>query len=92
MSAEDVALIAIGMILNAGVFAGGILVGISLTRKDVRYDDSNKGTKEDTGWWHQPVSTGTQGGAQRRRPGGADQVATTHLPERAPFGRGAFWE
>ncbi len=73
MSTDLFTLVGIGSILHAVTFTVGVLVGISL-RKDVR-NDSNEGTKEDTGWWHQPVSTGTQGGARSRRPGGDQQVS-----------------
>jgi hypothetical protein len=86
---SDIALVCIGSILHAVTFTVGILVGTSL-RKDVR-NDNDEGTKE-AGWWHQPVSTGNQGGSLSRGPGGADKVATAHLPVSAPVGRGSVWE
>jgi len=87
---SDIALICTASILHAVTFTVGVLVGISL-RKDTRHD-SNEGTTKDAGWWHQPVGVGTQGGARSRGTSGAEPVATAHLPERAPIGRGAFWE
>lgn len=63
MTTEDFALIAIGMILNAGVFACGILVGFSLTRKDVRNDSDSY--EEKVKQWHGIHRAGgrTEGGA-----------------------------
>jgi hypothetical protein len=90
MNAETIGLVCIGSVLHAVTFTVGVLIGVSL-RKDSRHDDSNEGTKE-AGWWHQPASTGTQGGARSRGTSGAEPVSTSHLPERAPIGRGAFWE
>jgi len=91
MTTENLAMLAVGQIIAAGVFALGVLVGCSLHRKDAK-DDSNEGTTKDAGWWHQPVSTGTQGGSRSRRPGGAKPLTEADLPERAPVGRGSVWE
>lgn len=41
MTARDLALIAIGEIVLAATFALGILVGMSLMRKEARHDDGN---------------------------------------------------
>ena len=91
MSIENLAMLATGQIIAAGMFALGVLVGSSL-RKDAK-DDSNEGTKaNEIGWWHDPVSTGTQGGARRSIGSGAGKVGATRAPERAPVGRGAHWE
>jgi len=52
MTTENLALVAIGMFLNAGVFAAGILVGCSLqtTRKGGTHDDSSSYEKEIEKW------------------------------------------
>ena len=87
---SDIALVCIGSILHAVTFTVGILVGTSL-RKDARHD-SNEGTTKDTKWWHDPVGTGTQGGAGRSSGSSAGKERAAHSPERAPVGRGAHWE
>jgi hypothetical protein len=89
MTTENLAMLAVGQIIAAGMFALGVLVGCSL-RKDAK-DDSNKGTKE-AGEWHQPRGIGVEGGAFSRRPGSANTVAKADLPIRAPIGRGSVWE
>jgi hypothetical protein len=89
MSTENLAMLAVGQIIAAGMFALGVLVGCSL-QKDVK-DDNDKGTKE-AGEWHQPRGIGVEGGAFSRRPGGAHTVAKADLPIRAPIGRGSVWE
>jgi hypothetical protein len=89
MSTENLAMLAVGQIIAAGMFALGVLVGCSL-RKDAK-DDSDEGTKEDKGW-HDVVGTGTQGGAERRSGSSARKGSTAGATERAPVGRGAFWE
>jgi hypothetical protein len=86
---SDIAFIFIGSVLHAVTFTAGILIGASL-RKDTRHD-SNEGTKE-AGWWHDPVGTGTQGGAQRRGGSSANEKRAARIAERAAFGRGPFWE
>lgn len=92
MSTEDLALIVTGMIVVAGAFACGILFGISL-RKDVQHGDDDEGTKaNESGWWHQPVGRGTQGGAVcggTCRPGAKPAA---RADKRAPVGRGTVWE
>ncbi len=89
MTTENLAMLAVGQIIAAGVFALGVLVGCSLNRKDAK-DDSNEGTKEDKGW-HDPVGTGTQGGAERRSGSSARKGSTAGAPERAPIGRSSLW-
>lgn len=91
MSTEDLALIVTGMIVVAGAFSCGVLMGISL-RKDVR-DDGNEGTtKESSGWWHEPVGRGTANGAGCSGPCRAGKERAARPAERAPVGRGSVWE
>jgi hypothetical protein len=89
MTTENLAMLAVGQIIAAGMFSLGVLVGSSL-RKESK-DDSNEGTTKDKGW-HDPVGTSAEGGSRSRRPGGADSVTTAHLPISAPIGRGSVWE
>lgn len=93
MTTEELAMLAVGQIIAAGMFALGVLVGSSLNRKDAKDDDSDKGTKaNESGWWHDPVGTSTQGGARRGGGSGAGEVGATRASERVPVGRGTFWE
>lgn len=92
MSTENLAMLAVGQIIAAGMFALGVLVGSSLHRKDATNDNSDKGTTKESGWWHDPVVTGTQGGSQRRGGSCAGKERAAHSPERAPVGRSAVWE
>jgi len=71
MTTEHLAMLATGQIIAAGMFALGVLVGTSLTRKESKDDDSNEGTKG-KGRWHQPVGGNAQGGIERRVGSGAD--------------------
>jgi len=89
MTTENLAMLAVGQIIAAGMFSLGVLVGCSL-QKDVK-DDNDKGTKEESEW-HKPRGIGVEGGAFSRRPGGANTVAKADLPIRAPIGRGSVWE
>jgi len=88
MTTEHLAMLATGQIIAAGMFALGVLVGSSLTRKESNDDDSNEG-KKDKNRWHQPVGGNAQGGTRSGRPGGGDTLATTDFSERAALGRGA---
>ena len=90
MTTENLAMLAVGQIIAAGMFALGVLVGCSL-RKDAKDDNSNEGTKE-AGWWHDPVGTGTQGGAGRSGGSSAGKKRAARIAERAPVGRGTVWE
>ena len=91
MTTENLAMLAVGQIIAAGMFSLGVLVGSSL-RKDAKDDNSNEGTKEDQKWWHDPVGTSTQGGAQRRSGSSARKGSAAGAPERAPIGRSSLWE
>lgn len=91
MSTENLAMLAVGQIIAAGMFALGVLVGSSL-RKDAKDDNSNEGTTKEIGWWHDPVGTGTQGGVERRSGSSAGKVGAARIAERVPIGRGAHWE
>jgi acyl dehydratase len=71
VTTENLAMLATGQIIAAGMFALGVLVGTSLSRKESQDDNGNEGTKG-KGRWHQPVGTGTQGGIERRVGSGAD--------------------
>lgn len=71
MSTEDLAMLATGQIIAAGMFALGVLVGSSL-RKDVKDDNSNERTKASHIKWHDPVSGNAQGGAGRSGGSSAD--------------------
>ena len=89
MSTENLAMLAVGQIIAAGMFALGVLVGSSL-RKDAK-DDSNEGTKEE-GEWHKPRGIGVEGGAFSRRASSSNPFTKASATERAPVGRGAVWE
>jgi hypothetical protein len=71
MTTENLAMLATGQIIAAGMFALGVLVGSSLSRKDAKDDNGNEGTK-DKDRWHQPVGGNAQGGIERRVGSGAD--------------------
>lgn len=49
MTFDQLVALAIGQIIAAGMFAGGILVGVSLTRKDSTNDNSDK---DEAARWH----------------------------------------
>jgi len=70
MTTENLAMLAVGQIIAAGMFSLGVLVGSSL-RKESNDDNGNEGTK-DKGRWHQPVGGNAQGGIERRIGSGAD--------------------
>lgn len=93
MTTEDLAMLVTGMILLAGAFSCGVLVGTSL-RKDATDDDSDEGTKVEgsSGWWHEPVRSNAAGGTQCGGPCRAGKERQTRAPERAPVGRGSVWE
>jgi hypothetical protein len=76
-------MLAVGQIIAAGVFALGVLVGSSLHRKEATNDNSNEGTKEVKGWWHDPVGPGNQGGTVRSGGGSASKERQARSPERA---------
>ena len=90
MTTENLAMLAVGQIIAAGMFSLGVLVGSSL-RKDAKDDNSNEGTTKDQGW-HDPVGTGSEGGAGRSSGSSANEKRAARIAERAAFGRGAFWE
>jgi hypothetical protein len=90
VSTENLAMLATGQIIAAGMFALGVLVGSSL-RKESNDDNSNEGTTKDKGW-HDPVSTGTQGGAGRSGGSSANEKRAARIAERVPVGRGSVWE
>jgi len=69
VTTENLAMLAVGQIIAAGMFSLGVLVGSSLTRKDSTNDNSNEGTK-DKDKWHHVLSGNAEGGAERR--GGSD--------------------
>ena len=92
MTTENLAMLAVGQIIAAGMFSLGVLVGVSLHRKDAKDDNSNEGTKEDQNWWHDPVGPSTQGGAERRGGSSAGQERQARIAERPPVGRGSVWE
>jgi hypothetical protein len=83
MTTENLAMLAVGQIIAAGVFALGVLVGSSLHRKEATNDDSNQGTAKDKGWWHDPVGPGTQGGIERRGGSSANEKRAARIAERA---------
>ena len=61
MTTEDLAMLATGQIIAAGMFALGVLVGSSL-RKESKDDNSNERTKASRIKWHHPVSGNAEGG------------------------------
>jgi acyl dehydratase len=71
MTTEHLAMLATGQIIAAGMFALGVLVGSSLSRKESTHDNGNEGTK-DKGRWHQPVGGNAQGSIERRIGSSAD--------------------
>jgi hypothetical protein len=71
MTTENLAMLAVGQIIAAGMFSLGVLVGSSLTRKESNDDNGNQGTKG-KGRWHQPYGYNAQGGIERRVGSGAD--------------------
>jgi hypothetical protein len=91
MTTENLAMLAVGQIIAAGMFSLGVLVGSSL-RKDAKDDDSNEGTKKDESWWHQPVSGSAEGWAERCGGSSARKDRTTDSAQRPPVGRGSVWE
>jgi hypothetical protein len=55
VSTENLAMLAVGQIIAAGMFSLGVLVGCSLSRKDAKDDSNSDKTKEsvkDGGVWH----------------------------------------
>jgi len=92
MSTENLAMLAVGQIIAAGMFSLGVLVGVSLHRKDAKDDNSYEGTKKDQKWWHDPVGPSTESGFERRGGSSAGQERQASAPERAPVGRGSVWE
>lgn len=74
MTTENLAMLATGQIIAAGMFALGVLVGSSLHRKDSTDDnDSNEGKKASRIKWHLPLDGNAEGGTQRRGSSGAGQ-------------------
>jgi hypothetical protein len=90
VTTENLAMLAVGQIIAACMFALGVLVGCSLKRKDAK-DDYNQGTQEKDRW-HRPAGIGIEGGAFSRGMGGSKPVGKTNPDKRAPVGRGAVWE
>lgn len=93
MTTEELALVLIGAIVNAGTFAAGVLMGVSLHRKDAEHEcDSDKEAK--VGVWKRDrfEPAGSQSGARLRVAGSAEQEREAGASERAPFGRGSVWE
>jgi predicted amino acid-binding ACT domain protein len=55
MTTENLAMLAVGQIIAAGMFALGVLVGCSLQRKDAKDDSNSDKAQEghkDGGLWH----------------------------------------
>ena len=84
MSAEELAMLATGQIIAAGMFSLGVLVGVSLNRKESTNGDSNERADEDEGAarWHRPGGRAAQGGAEYRGTGGR-AYGQSDLPKRA---------
>ena len=91
MNTENLAMLAVGQIIAAGMFSLGVLVGRSINRKDAKDDSNNEGTK-DQNWWHTPISGGAEGWAQRCGGSSAGKDRKADTAERAPFGRGSVWQ
>lgn len=93
MTTEEIALVIIGAIVNAGTFAAGVLMGVSLLRKDAKDEcDSDKEAKGGV-WKRDRVEpNGSQGGARLRVTSSAEPEREAGVSERTPFGRGAVWE
>lgn len=73
MTTENLAMLATGQIIAAGMFALGVLVGSSLHRKDSEHDNSNEGKKASHIKWHLPLDGNAEGGTQRRGGSSAGQ-------------------
>ena len=67
MSIEQIVCVSLGQIFQVAVFALGIAVGISLSRKESKNDDSNSGKKTAAYWHgHHVERRGTQEGTAQR--------------------------
>ena len=91
MTTENLAMLAVGQIIAAGMFSLGVLVGRSINRKDAKDDSSNEGTK-DKDWWHTPISTGAQGSVGSGSQCRTGKIHPANPAERAPIGRSSLWE
>jgi hypothetical protein len=80
MTVSQLALICAGFSLNALTFVLGVLVGVSLSRKDST-NDCNEGTEE--GYWHLSEHQRTSGGASRCLARGARKGTKTNFAERS---------
>jgi hypothetical protein len=91
VTTEHLAMLATGQIIAAGMFALGVLVGSSLTRKESNDDNGNEGTK-DKGRWHQPVGDDAQGGIEITQESFPKAASEARVAERAPIKRGSVWQ
>jgi hypothetical protein len=91
VTTENIAMLAVGQIIAAGMFSLGVLAGRSINRKDAK-DDCNEGTKKDHQWWHTPISTGVERGVGLGSQCRTGKIPEANTAERAPFGRGSVWQ
>jgi hypothetical protein len=52
MTIHDLTALSFFGMAQAVTFAAGLVVGLKLSRKDVRNDDSDKDQTKDPDWWH----------------------------------------
>jgi len=90
VNTENLAMLAVGQIIAAGMFSLGVLVGRSINRKDAKDDSNNEGTKGKN-WWHTPISGSAEGWAERCGGSSAWKDRKADTAQRAPIGRSSLW-
>lgn len=60
MTISQLCLVSLGITANALTFVLGILVGISLSRKESKNDNCNEGTSQVSNW-HYPIDRNAEG-------------------------------
>ena len=85
MTLTHLALISIGNIVLALTFVLGVLVGISMKRKESSHDHGNEGTQgKGSQWWHDIERRRFEEVAGRCRSGGCGSRPKAGPGERAP--------
>jgi hypothetical protein len=85
MTLTHLALISIGHIVLAGTFVLGVLVGISMKRKESLHGYGNEGTQgKGSQWWHDIERRRFEEVAGRCRSGGCGSRREARPGERAP--------
>jgi hypothetical protein len=78
----ELALIAIGIVIQSATFAVGIIVGASLRRRG--HDDGN-GYEAAKEYWHRAVNADSQAGTRGRGGSGADSTGKADSRVRAAW-------